>query len=475
MFSLTERKMQLVSMHRLIGVVRSKQFAYTAIWSFGTAIFAIGVTTHVMTTTFRKEAHSPPTISIGRVPSQAAFPPQRVPALPSGVKHALGDRLKVTFFERIRMGAEESADTGTAFSELVERTELTGEYVVQQDGSIILPLLGSVDVEGKSGGGVRNLEEAFRQAFGGDAKVSVVTTEREPVYVIGPTGRSGAFKFTPGMTVIHAVAISGAGEGDRADLYLRTEHIRAVERHEQCRQKLKRLLPKAVILRAEVAGELAETPHALIELVGSNEANVLMDQARRIRALTLASRQSQVEALQAAVATARRDDIGLKGKLIIVERQISAHEQRRKIISGLREKGSGSSHAYYQSEADLAQAEERKPEIMVALSASQLRIEQAQQSLAKMKVDARAELEREIVALESDIQEQYVAMGASQRLISDFKLASFRLESGNGNVSFGIVRRSREGTRIIPASETTELVPGDLVRVSSIRSHEPTP
>jgi protein involved in polysaccharide export with SLBB domain len=388
-----------------------------------------------------------------------------VPLSSSSAKYAIGDRLKLVFYEHMSTG--DSSDGASVLSGLVERAELTGEYVVQQDGRLTLPLLGSVDIEGQGVEGARNLEDAFREVFGREAKVSIITTERDPVYVIGPSGRSGTFKYTPGMSVIHAVAMSGAIEGDRAEFYLRAEQIRAVERAEQSEQKLERLLPKLGVLRGEQAGGSSEPPTALVELVGATKASVLMDTARRVRALTLESRQPLFEVHRAAIAAARRENTELTRKLAALQRQIGAYEQRRSIINDLRQRGSGTPYIYYQSEVELTQAQEREPEIAIALSASQLRIEQAQQELAKLEGDTRADRGREIATLEEEIQEQQLAIRASQRLIADARVASLRLEPGLQNVSFTIVRRSREGVQRIAALEDTELMPGDLVRVSN--------
>src|ERR1700754_2433087 len=51
----------------------------------------------------------------------------------------IGDRLKIAFFQDLRPGT--NSDNGV-FANLIKRAELTGEYVVQQDGTLYLPLIG---------------------------------------------------------------------------------------------------------------------------------------------------------------------------------------------------------------------------------------------------------------------------------------------------------------------------------------------
>src|SRR4051794_8526740 len=62
----------------------------------------------------------------------------------SGASHdapayAIGDRLKISFFEAVGAPAG-----GPTLRSLIERSELSGEYVVQADGTVFLPLVGAL-------------------------------------------------------------------------------------------------------------------------------------------------------------------------------------------------------------------------------------------------------------------------------------------------------------------------------------------
>src|SRR3954466_15707033 len=86
-------------------------------------------------------------LAVGALAAHAATPSRdsTSPTPPTGglaigqdtPAYAIGDRLKITFFERVGAGP-----TGGSLGTLIERTELSGEYVVQQDGSVFLPLGG---------------------------------------------------------------------------------------------------------------------------------------------------------------------------------------------------------------------------------------------------------------------------------------------------------------------------------------------
>jgi protein involved in polysaccharide export with SLBB domain len=76
---------------------------------------------------------------------------------------AIGDRLKVTLFERYAGG-----DGRSALSSLVEVSEVAGEYTVGQNGAVFLPLLGDVQVLGLTQAQLRaELIERFKTIHGG--------------------------------------------------------------------------------------------------------------------------------------------------------------------------------------------------------------------------------------------------------------------------------------------------------------------
>ena len=72
------------------------------------------------------------------------------PAELTSTSFAIGDKLDIKLFQQLgTRDRPESAGAG-ALSALIERPELSGTYIVQQDGSITLPLLGTFNLLGAS-------------------------------------------------------------------------------------------------------------------------------------------------------------------------------------------------------------------------------------------------------------------------------------------------------------------------------------
>jgi exopolysaccharide production protein ExoF len=382
-------------------------------------------------------------------------------------RFSLSDSLKIVFFERLG-GGDDGNGTANTYSRLVERTELTGVYVVNESGEVLIPLLGSVEVEGVfADRAVANLEAAYKQTFGRDCKASVAVVRHEPIYVVFDQLRSGTYSFTPGMTVLHAIALSGGGDGKRPELYLQMEYAREQERLAESTQKLKRVLASSAVLQAEISGQPVRIPKRLTELVGEQESKALTTEADELREVERNSRQAQLVALQAAVAVARGAYGQYEGKQAIIERQIASKKKRRGIVDTLRKKGMASTFLYYQTDADVANIEERQYEVVSGMKDARLKLEQAERNLDKLKAEHRLALERQAEAATAEIQLLETQIAGSRRLISDYQLSAIRSDSEGDNFSFEIVRRTRAGLKRIIATETTELIPGDLVRVST--------
>lgn len=88
---------------------------------------------------------------------------------------------------------------------------LSGEFRVNDDGNVAVPLIGNIQAAGRT---VRELEATIGQQLQSQgvlrgSAVSVEVTAYRPFFILGEVERPGQFAFQPGMTVLTAVAIGG--------------------------------------------------------------------------------------------------------------------------------------------------------------------------------------------------------------------------------------------------------------------------
>jgi protein involved in polysaccharide export with SLBB domain len=89
---------------------------------------------------------------------------------------------------------------------------LGGTFQVQEDGTIVVPLLGPVDVDGKTKTEVGQLlEKRFGAGYLRDPHVTVIMTEREnlEVSVLGQVQRPGTFPYIEKLTLVQAISEAG--------------------------------------------------------------------------------------------------------------------------------------------------------------------------------------------------------------------------------------------------------------------------
>lgn len=112
--------------------------------------------------------------------------------------------------------------------------QLTGEFRVDDQGRIAVPLLGGVQAAGLT---PQQLEERLagelrQRNLMRNPSVSVEVLAYRPIFVLGEVAKPGQYPFQPGMTVLTSAAIAGGftyrAVQDYADV-IRTTNGKAVE------------------------------------------------------------------------------------------------------------------------------------------------------------------------------------------------------------------------------------------------------
>lgn len=122
-------------------------------------------------------------------PDHALIPPAKPVELTSGLSS--GDVFEVRVFGEPEVG---------------------GTFQVQEDGSIVFPLIGRVEVVDKTQAEIAGLlEQRLADGYLRDPQVTVVLTAREnfEVSVLGEVERPGTFGFVEQMTLVQAISDAG--------------------------------------------------------------------------------------------------------------------------------------------------------------------------------------------------------------------------------------------------------------------------
>ena len=392
--------------------------------------------------------------------AKAASSPQRENTSENGsTKIWVGDNLRLLFLEQV--GGNATGPEPDAMN-VVERTELTGEYTVQLDGNVMIPIMGPQKLAGASYlAAQRQLQTAYQSLFGQKARVSMTIVNREPVYVLGSVAKPGSYDFSGGMTVLHVIAQAGGiNLGNRSDAY---DLVRESQRLDLSLKREKKLLARLDVLKAERAGEKAKASDKLVQQAG-NAAEALVAEVEQVRKLARTERDLRIASLDTSLSLADRELAAQRERIVHIRSNSDNKSERVSMLKDLASRGAGNSYQYLQAKSELSDVQERLTEVNALITQVEDRRAQSSNEKSKIITEAQIELEREIAAAEDQLVEERANSSASMRILNLFDGPAVN-SSERQAAKYSVLRRTIKGIHEIIADELTELEPGDLLKV----------
>lgn len=90
------------------------------------------------------------------------------------------------------------------------QADLTGEYTVDGEGKISMPLIGTIKLDNMT---LQELEDHLKKKLSPDfllnPRISIQVLNYRPFYILGEVNNPNSYPFVSGMTYLTAVAIAG--------------------------------------------------------------------------------------------------------------------------------------------------------------------------------------------------------------------------------------------------------------------------
>jgi polysaccharide biosynthesis/export protein ExoF len=351
------------------------------------------------------------------------------------------------------------------------RLDLSGEFEVRAPGAIGFPLLGAIDVLGRTPTELENdISHRLMKDYQINATVTIQIEQYRPFYIMGDVMAPGRYSYAPGLTVLQAVVIAGGYYLFRpSDVTAQIDAIRADENY-----RIFTIREQAALLRrARLLAERDDQPAFGIPselLPFQDDAGVQVAlaaerklfEARRegfISQVTLLEAQPEVfnkeiAALKAAIAATveqrRLLDLELKDAQTLLDKGLTNKPR----VLGLQRVAAGLTAEESQNRAFLARAQQN--------------IGKIEEQIAQHRANFREEVEQHLVETQTELAELVQRRAAARDIIAAtgrWSSTGQTAEVPGARNRFVIRRPTADGIQEIEASDTTLIMPNDVIEV----------
>lgn len=363
---------------------------------------------------------------------------------------------------------------------IFEWTALNDVFVVGADGTLFLPFVGQIRAQGTAPGDLAHAigDRLMQQmGLGRQPDVAVEIAQYRPFYIVGYVTQSGEFPYRPGLTVLQALGIAGG-------LRAREEDIPRLEREVIAGQgdvgllalTNVSLLARKARLESELAGvnDIA-FPAELKDRTSNATVAVAMEQERRIFAVRKDALTTQLRSLRELREFLEKELDSLEQQLTFHDKQIELIQKELAGVSTLVQKGLAVAPRELSLEGTVAQMQSDR----LAAETSLLRVRQEISKTDIEILNLGNSNANEVAAALRETQQQLnevtskadtaVQLLHETEVTAPALLALREERSERAKPIFKIVRITDSGSEELTAEETTQIEPGDTVKVEIAR------
>lgn len=363
------------------------------------------------------------------------------------------------------------AEWQTAEATVRDWSVVSGDYLVGPAGTISMPLVGNLQAAGKTPEELAGeIGSALQNQLGlrDLPSASVELAQYRPVYLSGDVQTPGEYPFVPNLTVLKAVSLAGGLRRSEAGQRFARDFITAKGQSAVDLSERNRLLARRSRLRAEIGGkkqldlpaELKDVAEAA-ELLKSEEA-LMISRDRKL--------ERQLAALDDLKTLLQNEIEALQKKSETQARQLELATEDRDRVKSLTEKGLAVSARQLSIEQTTADLQAALLDIDTATLKARQDLSKAAADEVALKNDREAQLASELQDTEAQLDKLALELATSGELMAEAltqSADSARLDQKASTIVYKIVRESDGGTKEMEASETSALLPGDVIKVES--------
>lgn len=345
---------------------------------------------------------------------------------------------------------------------------ISGEYTVSDTNALFLPFIGRVPVESMN---VSDLADEIAKRF--QEKISLVqrptvtleVLEYPPIYITGAVSRPGEYKFYPGLTVLQSLTMSGGPRRAASQQHVQTINLKG--ELQEIEQALLRHSARLARLRAEMAGTTDINFEQPTD-VDRQYAAVIFDQERVINQTRANALERQSRAFTELGDLLNTEVDTLKEKLQGAEANVKSVEDQLNGVRNLVEQGLAITSRQLELERLLTAYRADRLDILTAMMRARQGISEARRNLEGLHDTRRSEIASELQSEQANFDQLKMKRETTQKLLIENLLDDDGSQRTGEDLPlvFTVSRRRDGQINQFIASETTTLVPGDVVKVT---------
>jgi len=361
--------------------------------------------------------------------------------------------------------------------QVYEWTALNGDFIVSSSGTVSLPLLGEISAAGLS---PNEFAEAISKQMADEMKlrwppkVAVEVAEYRPFFIVGAVAKPGAYPYQPGLTILRALSIGGglprlgeagllrhgreviAGRGSVTQLALKTNELQARK------ARLEAELKRAEMITFPEELEKARSNPDFARVLEQEES---IFKARRTAVDTQVSTLNQLKTYLVSEIDALAQQVELKkGEHATVKQELGN-------VTTLVEKGLSVSGRQFSLERLSAQLSSDQLQLETALLKAKQEISRTEVAIDETINNRAIEVASLLRATEAELEDTLVKYKTEEKLLYDSEIVyprlmtSRRQDSARNEPKYSIVRVTEGTSQEIAAEETTDVLPGDTIKI----------
>lgn len=359
-----------------------------------------------------------------------------------------------------------------------EWPDLAGEYTVNPDGVVSLPLIGNINVVGRNLTDLaREISDRLQRRSEGAERsfAAVEIAQYRPFAILGDVQKPGQYPYRPGLTVLEAISVAGGYYRlDFGLLRLGRDVALATGDINTQKAKLNRLTARKARLRAAIDGR--EDIPLPPEFAKKNDPEIAAIMKSEQAALALETEMKRIErAGLETIRTLYQNEIGsLRGQVGALSQEKESIGTQLNQLRAMAAKGLALSPTMFALERSFAQVSNEQMSAETAIVRAQENITLAEQRVNQLQQERDRVNSKDLQQTAYELAEARAKIETATLLLEEAQTgapaeAQQRLSRDGERRRVIIFRRDGDTTKQIAADETTFVAPDDVIKVPTVR------